>query len=73
MLDNVNYTIKFLFSDLYLQKQSHNNGLFEQGVLNNRYQQDKQTPVPSSIQSPQGMNDNLQGSVSHLNPCKFPY
>ena len=73
MPDNVNYTIKFLLSDLYLQKQSHNNGLFKQGVPNNRCQQDKQTPVPSSIQFPPGMNDKLQGSVSHLNPCELLY
>ena len=68
MPDNVNYTIKFLLSDLY-----HNNGLFEQGVLNNRYQQDKWTPVPSSIQSLQGANDKLQESVSHINPCELLY
>ena len=53
MLNNVNYTVKFLLSDLYLQKQSQNIGLFKQGVPSNRCQQEKQTPVPRSIQSPQ--------------------
>ena len=40
---SVNYSIKSLLSDIYLQKQSHNNGLSKQGVPNNRCQQDKQT------------------------------
>ena len=64
----MNYTIKFQLSDLYLQEQSHNNGLSEQGILNNRCQQDKKTPAPCSIQSPQGVNDKLQGSVLHPDP-----
>ena len=46
---SVNYTIRFLISDLHLQKQSHNNGLSGQGVPNNRCQLHKQTPAPSSI------------------------
>ena len=47
--------------------------LCEQGVPNNRCQQHKQTPAPSSIWSLQGMTDKLQRAVSHPNPCELLY
>ena len=68
---SVNYIIKFIPSDLYLPKQSLNNGLSWQEVPYNRCQLNKQAPVPNSYQFPQGANDKLQGSVSHTNPCEL--
>ena len=53
---------------LIYTSKNHNNGIFKQGVPNNKYHQDKQTPAPSSIQSPPGVNDKLQDLSHTLTP-----